>query len=889
MQGATVHDAPHPSPVPGHAPPVPDLPVGSIESDVSAGRRTDDELHRTRELYRLMVENSNNLTTLLDLDGSIVFASPSWELISGYAPAELIGRSVFDLAHPDDVSAVRSSFDRVLDEGEVQLPNLRLRHREDRWIEIRGTNRTFLDADGRPEMVLSTAQDVTQQRAHDRRLAARTGVTRVLSDSPNLAEATPRIVRAVCESLGWDVGALWRANRMEGVLSCVGVWHAPGVEVPDFLDLSRETAFPPGVGLPGRVWASGEPAWIPDVALDENFPRAPVADREGLHGAFGFPIILGREVLGVLEFFSREIRQPDSELLVTMAVIGSQVGQFMQRKRAEEELILQKSLLEAQSEAAVDGILLVSTDGTMTSFNRRFLEMWGIPDEVMSSRLDADALRAIQPKLVDPEGFMARVAYLYEHPEERVRDELELVDGRTFDRYSAPVQTPDGVTHGRVWFFRDITERKRDEATLRFVANASEMLIWSLDYRRTLHRLARLAVPYLADWCMVYLIQEDRSIERVALEHRDPVSKELARRLQTEYGMDPSARRGVPEVLRTGRSILLPTATLHDVVSDVFDSAGLASQSAALDVHSWMCVPLTARGRTFGAISFIAGMDRRYGQEDLVVAEDLARRAALAVDNVRLFQERDRIARTLQQSLLPPQLPQIPGIDLAAAYLPAGEGNEVGGDFYDVFDAGDGTWDLAIGDVCGKGADAATVMALAKYTLRAAAMSERRPSRILGALNQAVLQQVSDGRFCTVCYMRLKPGVGSARLTVASGGHPLPIVLRSTGRAEFVGGPGTLLGSFVDPELRDDVIDLATGDVVVLYTDGVTERRGAGLTFGEERLRATVEASAGLEPAVVLERLLQEVRGFGPDLPKDDIAVVVVRIGRPMGHSALAG
>jgi PAS domain S-box-containing protein len=853
----------------------------SIATDVTDDRRTEDELHRTRELYRLVIENSSNLITLLDLRGGIVFASPSWEWIMGYRPEELVGMAALDLPHPDDLPVLRSALGRLLSEGEVHVPDLRLRHRDGRWIEVQGTARTLMDAEGRPEMVLSTAWDVTQQKAHERRLAARTGVTRVLAESPNLVEAAPRIVRAVCDSLGWDLGGLWRLERTEGVLRCIGQWHGPNIEAPEFIALSRDMTFEPGVGLPGRVWSTGEPAWIPDVVEDDNFPRAPVADREGLHGAFGFPIILGRDVLGVLEFFSQEIRQPDSDLLVTMAVIGSQVGQFMERKRAEEELLFQKTLLEAQSEAAVDGILVVSTSGTMVSFNRRFVEMWGIPEEVMASRSDAAALNAIREKLTDPQDFLARVAHLSDHPDERSRDELELLDGRTFDRYSAPVRTPDGVSHGRVWFFRDITDRKRDEATLRFLANASEMLAWSLDYRRTLARLARLAVPYLADWCMVYLVREDRSIERVALEHRDPSSRQLARRLQDQHEMDPAARHGVPEVLRTGQSILVPVATIDDVVADVRNSAGLAAASEGLKVRSWMCVPLTARGRTFGAISFVSGSDRRYALEDLAIAEDLARRAALAVDNVRLFQERDRIARTLQQSLLPPRLPEIPGIEVAAAYLPAGEGNEVGGDFYDVFDAGDGTWDVVIGDVCGKGADAATVMALAKYTLRAAAMSERRPSQILAALNQAVLHQVTDGRFCTVCYMRLKPGVGSGRLTVATGGHPLPIVLRASGRAEFVGSPGTLLGSFADPDLRDEVVDLASGEAIVLYTDGVTERRSHQLTFGEERLRAILEASAGFGAAAILERLLQAVREFGPDLPRDDIAVVVLRAGRP--------
>ena len=152
--------------------------------------------------------------------------------------------------------------------------------------------------------------------------------------------------------------------------------------------------------------------------------------------------------------------------------------------------------------------------------------------------------------------------------------------------------------------------------------------------------------------------------------------------------------------------------------------------------------------------------------EDLSLAEDLARRAGQAIENARLYEERDHIAHTLQQSLLPPELPDISGVELAARYLPAGEGNEVGGDFYDVFETGSGSWGVAIGDVCGKGAVAAAVMGLARYTLRAAAMREDRPSRILQTLNEAVMRQTTDGRFITVCYARVRPNPRAARLTV---------------------------------------------------------------------------------------------------------------------------
>src|SRR5262245_30483651 len=159
-----------------------------------------------------------------------------------------------------------------------------------------------------------------------------------LAQSATLVEAAPRVLQAICEALGWDYGALWNVDADASVLLCVETFHAPAVHVPEFDAASRRTRFPSGVGLPGRVWASGSPTWIPDVVRDTNLPRAPIANREGLHAAFALPVISRGQVVGVMEFFSREIREPDEELLLMLRNVGGSIGQFMERKRAEEEL-----------------------------------------------------------------------------------------------------------------------------------------------------------------------------------------------------------------------------------------------------------------------------------------------------------------------------------------------------------------------------------------------------------------------------------------------------------------------------------------------------------------------------------------------------------------------
>ncbi|MEJ7638469.1 MAG: PAS domain S-box protein, partial [Singulisphaera sp.] len=179
--------------------------------------------------------------------------------------------------------------------------------------------------------------DRVRERA-ERRLEVQYTASLALAGSPRLDDAVPALLRAICDSLGWSGGALWRVDPQADVLRCGALWQSPSSRPEGFAALSRQTTFAPGVGLPGRVWASGQSAWIPDVVKDPNFPRARAAAREGLHAALGFPVVVGRDILGVVEVFSREIQPPDDELLQVLTAIGSQVGQLIKRKEAEEAL-----------------------------------------------------------------------------------------------------------------------------------------------------------------------------------------------------------------------------------------------------------------------------------------------------------------------------------------------------------------------------------------------------------------------------------------------------------------------------------------------------------------------------------------------------------------------
>jgi serine phosphatase RsbU (regulator of sigma subunit) len=287
-----------------------------------------------------------------------------------------------------------------------------------------------------------------------------------------------------------------------------------------------------------------------------------------------------------------------------------------------------------------------------------------------------------------------------------------------------------------------------------------------------------------------------------------------------------------------------------------------------------------------GAISMVSGDDsRRFREADKLLAEELAGRCGLALDNARLFRERSRIARTLQESLLPPMLPELPGLDLAARFRAAGEGLEVGGDFYDLFETGDSGWAVAIGDVCGKGSEAAAITALARYTVRAAAMRQDGPSQILGLLNEALLRQRTDRRFCTVLYGRLEANGTGHYFEFASGGHPLPLVLRAQNSGE-VGTPGTLLGIVPDPDLEDSRVRIGPGEALVLYTDGVTDSAAPERIWSAGELAEAVGPPAALDADSIAERVMQAALSEARGEPRDDIAILVLKVPEAAGEAA---
>jgi hypothetical protein len=288
-----------------------------------------------------------------------------------------------------------------------------------------------------------------------------------------------------------------------------------------------------------------------------------------------------------------------------------------------------------------------------------------------------------------------------------------------------------------------------------------------------------------------------------------------------------------------------------------------------------LAAQLSDRGRDLGAIDVVDRAGREFSPRDRAILDQLASLASVAISNARLYDRERTIARTLQRSLRPGALPEVPGLAAAVRFRPAGESIELGGDFYDLFKARDGGYAALIGDVQGKGPDAAAVTALARHTLRAAAEYEHSPSAVLTLLHRALREQRSDDRFITVAYAHMQVAVEHIRLELACGGHPLPLIVHPDGSVDAVGRLGTLLGTDIDPLLADVTVELEVGDVLVLYTDGVTEvRRHRTEVFGTNELTELLRTCGGLGPDAVAERVEAAVLAASDGRLRDDVAIL---------------
>ncbi len=442
---------------------------------------------------------------------------------------------------------------------------------------------------------------------------------------------------------------------------------------------------------------------------------------------------------------------------------------------------------------------------------------------------------------------------------------------------ATPVFDADGALSIVISVIEDLTEVKRAELAQRLLAEAGQALSYSLDYEQTLQQVAKLAVPGLADWCALAMWGDDGGLELVALAHADRGRLALGREVAEALAARLGENRATAAVIARRRARVV--AHLDDALLARAGVEGeLLKLVRKLGLGSLIVVPLAAPGQPpIGVLTLcMAQSGRRFDQADVTLARELGHRVAIAVENARLYRERSLIASTLQRSLLPPELPDISGFRLAGAYQAAGEQNDVGGDFYDAFEV-PGGWMVLVGDVAGRGAEAAALTSLSRYTLRTAGRLLGDPIAAFEHLNDA-LREREGLSLVSVCCVMLRSQGGTARAEVVLAGHPPAFRVRA-GTPIPVGVFAPFLGAYEHGGWEADTTELAAGDLLVLYTDGVIDTVGEEERFGEERLVATLRDGEGAADMVArIERAVGEF-ALGPQV--DDMAIIVVeRTGR---------
>jgi len=636
------------------------------------------------------------------------------------------------------------------------------------------------------------SRDISESKWGDQQRNARLAVTQVLGQAGETKEVARDVLHAVCENLGWDVGFFWTVTDDGQALACLGSWHRPELVLAEFEVESCKHRFQSGEGIPGRVWASGQPIWLRDLSLEPDLPRAAQFASNGLHSALASPIVVGGQILGVIEFFTHRLREMDPGLVELMGTVSGSVGQFMQRRRAEEARSASADRLSLALAAADLGDWSWDAASDRVTLSDRATEAFGIvPGADITSAAMRDlvhpadrerVMRELKRVVADRDqydityqvnrsegqqvwlGVLGRADYdaasdqvvgMYgviqditdrkvleeslRSSEERLRlaldaggmgvwdwnvrtgeikwsDSMEPLHGLapgtfegTLEHFQQLIHPDDReavnaaiaqaletggefcVEFRNVWqnggihwiassgkvfpgddgqplrmigIGLDVTRRKRAEETARFLADASAALAELEDFDSTLQKVSSLAVPSFADWATVDVVEADGSLRRVSVTHIDPAKVQLAHEVHRRFPPEPGAPQGAWNILSTGQSEIVPEITDELLVQSIKDEErlGIIRQ---LGLRSYIGVPLTVRGKTLAVITFIlAESGHRYDRTDLAVAEDLASRTAIAVENSQLYlelrqadQRKDEFLATLAHELRNPLAP----------------------------------------------------------------------------------------------------------------------------------------------------------------------------------------------------------------------------------------
>jgi PAS domain S-box-containing protein len=592
--------------------------------------------------YRDLVEGIDAIVWEADAGTqAFTFVNRRAEAMLGWPPDMWLepGAYLQRIVHPEDAERVREHLARVAVSGDHSEIEYRVLAADGRVIWVREMLYVARDRHGQPQQLRGVLVDISQRKRAERRLAAQFAVTQALAESSAMSDAAPRILRGICDGLGWDLGLHWAVDADAQVLRCIDIHSLHGEG--EFEEGSRAITLERGTGIPGRAWAMAAPLWIPDVLEVGRLPRAELMARRGLHAALAFPLIDATGVVGVMEFLSTEIRYPDDDLLQMAHVIGSQTGQFLERRRAELAVRESETRTRAVIDAALECVISIDASGQITEWNPAAESTFGWTRE---QAVGQEMAALIVPPAMR-EAHRAGLSRYLETGEARVLGRRIEMRGLRADGTEFPVEltitrVPVAGPPSFTGYLRDISDRKRGEDSQRVLNEASRVLASTLDGDEALGALTRIVVPTLADWCVVDMIDDahpDR-MRRVAVAHVDPTKADRVRELSARDPIALDAPSGPGRVARTGAAELVPLASTASMAGDGNDD-GQRRGIREMGPVSYLSVPIEARHRTLGVLTLVSAESRRrYGPEELALAQDIAHRAAMAVDNARLYE-----------------------------------------------------------------------------------------------------------------------------------------------------------------------------------------------------------------------------------------------------------
>jgi PAS domain S-box-containing protein len=697
-----------------------------------------------------------------------------------------------------------------------------------------------------------------------RALAAR------LIEDDSLDGIAPDFIAMVATLLGWEAGALWEVREGHQTLRFVSGWSVPELSAEPLWAASRQAPFPRGAGLPGLAWEQGRITWASGLGAD---PRLPVADRAelGLEGALAIPVPIGppKEVLAVAEFHTRSRSAQSEELMSLLAGFADQLAAFIERAKAERV----SNRLAAVVRGSQDAVFSKDLEAIVTSWNPAAERLYGYTSE---EALGRHISFIIPPDRRDEERLILdkvrRGERLETYETERVRKDGTRVD---VSLTVSPLEAPGSGIVGASVIARDITGEKRRRRAQDFLLGASRSLDRSLDPAETARTIVGTAVPALADLCVIDFVRDDGRLGDSIVAGADPEVAARLERIRREAPLDPEGEHPAARVLREGRPMIWRDLKAPAVIDQVAQNEEHRQLMDDAGYNSAAVVALVARGRTLGALSFLhARQDMRYDPADLEFLSELGDRAAMALDNARLYRERDQIASNLQRGLRPSAPAPVPGLEISVAFEAAGERIEIGGDVYDVLPTEDGCWVL-IADVAGKGSAAAGVSVAVRHAVAGLTREIDDPVEVLRRVNELLLEGTSLNDFATAVLVRMRRGADGWRVELAGAGHP-PAILASDGEAAQLGG-GSVLGAWPDPTIERHAALVAAGDTLVLCTDGWLEV-GPGERHKEPGAFADLTLELiELELDELTERLRLDAVERGEGSLRDDLVVLAVR------------